>query len=483
MADFDLDLIARKSVTSFVSLTSRTFLVQLLGVLASFILTIYLNPSDFGVFFIVSSLVVFLNYFSDIGLAASLIQKKEEPTLHEFQTTFTIQQILVLTIVIPAFLLSGKAAEFFNIEGVGIYLFYAFLISFVLSSLKTIPTVMLERKLDFHKLVIPQIAENVIYNLALIIFAVKGYGITSFTIAVFLRSIVGLIAIYIIAPWKIGFALDLKVFKNLISFGFPYQVNGLLALIKDDLINIYIGRVLPLAQVGYIGFAQKWAYLPLRLVMDNVIKIMFPSLSRLQHDKEALKTVIEKSLLMISLFIFPTAIGFITLSPYFIEFIPSYSKWEPALLSLTFFSLNTVFGSLSTPITNALYAIGRIRITVIFMSVWTILIWILTPLFIKLMGYNGVAIASFLVAVSTLSIYFAAKKYVDFSFIKPIIKPFISAILMAIFILVAREFISSLATLAILIVLSAAVYFLVLFVIMKKELMGAVRLVLISFRK
>ena len=477
MEDFDLNIIARKSVKSIFALTSRTFLVQILGIVASFILTVYLSPSDFGVFFIVSSLVIFLNYFSDIGLAASLIQKKEEPTVNELRTTFTIQQILVLLIIIPAFFLSGSIGRFFNIEAHGIYLFYAFLVSILLSSLKTIPTVILERRLDFHRLVIPQIAENIAYNIALIIFAVNGFGITSFTIAVLLRSVVGFVIIYIIQPWSIGIALDKKVFKNLFTFGFPFQINSILGLIKDDLINIYIGKVLPLTQVGYIGFAQKWAYLPLRLVMDNVIKIMFPSLSRLQHDKNALKIVIEKSLLMISLFIFPTAVGFITLSSYFIEFIPRYQKWEPALISLVFFSLNTVFGSLSTPITNALYAIGRIRITVYFMTGWTILIWILTPLFIKIFGFNGVALASFLVAVSTTSIYFVAKRYVAFSFIRPVIKPFITAIFMGAFIIATRGMISSLPILFVEILAAGGVYFLVTFLLMKKEVFGALRLV------
>ncbi len=482
MEDFDLNIIARKSVKSIFALTSRTFLVQVLGIVASFILTIYLTPQDFGVFFIVSSLVIFLNYFSDIGLAASLIQKKEEPTINELRTTFTIQQLLVLAIIIPAFFASGHIGKFFNIEAHGIYLFYAFLASFLLSSLKTIPTVILERRLDFHRLVIPQIAENIAYNAALIIFAVNGFGITSFTIAVLLRSIVGFVLIYIIQPWSIGFSLDTKVFKKLVSFGFPFQVNSILGLIKDDLINIYIGKVLPLAQVGYIGFAQKWAYLPLRLVMDNVIKIMFPSLSRLQNDKNALKIVIEKSLLMISLFIFPTAVGFITLSSYLIDYIPRYQKWEPALISLVFFSLNTVFGSLSTPITNALYAIGRIRITVYFMTGWTILIWILTPLFIKIFGFNGVALASFLVAVSTTSIYFVAKKYVAFSFIRPIIKPFLTAVVMGIFILFTRDMVSSLPSLILEIISAGVIYFIATFLIMRREMFGAIRLVRESIR-
>lgn len=483
MEDFDLNLVAKKSVKSIFALVSRTFLVQILGIVASFVLTIYLSPSNFGVFFIVSSVVVFLNYFSDIGLAASLIQKKEEPTLSELRTTFTIQQILVLAIIIPAFLLSGIIEKNFHIGQDGLFLFYAFLVSFLLSSLKTIPTVLLERRLDFHRLVVPQIAENLVYNSTLIILAINGYGVVSFTAAVVLRSIVGLVLMYAIQPWSVGFEINRSILRRLLTFGIPFQVNSLLALVKDDLINIYVGRVLPLAQVGYIGFAQRWAFLPLRLFMDNVIKIIFPSFSRLQHDKEALKIVIEKSLFMISFFIFPTAVGFITFSPHFLEFIPRYQKWEPALISVIFFALNTVFGSLSTPITNFLYAIGKVKITLYFMSAWTVLIWVLTPLFIKLFGFNGVSAASFLVAVSTLSIYFVAKRHVNFSLIRPIVKPLVTSVVMGIFVFVTQGLIKSLPLLLLEICLAGLVYFSLIFLLTKKEMMSTFRFIKENIRE
>ena len=280
-----------------------------------------------------------------------------------------------------------------------------------------------------------------------------------------------LIVIYIISPWKIGFAYEKTSLKKLLSFGIPFQANSLLALLKDDLINVYIGKVLPLTQVGYIGFAQKWAFLPLRLVLDNVIKIMFPSLSRLQHDKNAQRIVVEKSLFVIAFFIMPTAVGFIMLSPYFIDLIPGYQKWAPAYISIIFFALNTVAGSLSTPLTNFLYATGRARLALYFMTGWTALTWILTPLFIIWFGYNGVAFASFLVASSTMSIYFVAKRYINFSLIKPIIKPFLTSLVMLIFIYLTRGMISSLPLLVIEVLIAGSIYMSIILVLSKKDLL------------
>jgi len=217
MEDFDLDVVARKSVRGIFALVSRTFFIQVLSIAASFILTIFLDPGSYGVFFVVSSLVVFLTYFQDIGLAAALIQKKEEVTKEELRSTFTLQQILVLLIVIPVLIFSKDIAVFYKLNASGYVLLISLTISFFLSSLRTIPTVILERKLDFKKLVIPQIAENLVYNLSLIYFSISGFGLTTFTIAVLARSVVGLVITYFIQPWPIG------LLKILFHLGFLFR--------------------------------------------------------------------------------------------------------------------------------------------------------------------------------------------------------------------------------------------------------------------
>lgn len=483
MDEFELHSIATKSVKGVFALVSRSFLLQLLGVGTSFILTIFLDPASFGIFFVVSSIIVFFNYFQDIGLAASLIQKKEEPTVKELRTVFFVQQLLVLALIVPALLAAGPIASFYKLNSDGQVLYIALLASFFLSSLRTVPTVILERKLDYSKLVIPQILENLVYNGALILFAVMGFKVQTFTIAVLARSIIGLIATYIIQPWPIGIAFDRHSLKKLISFGIPFQTNSILALFKDDFRTIYMGKVLPIRELGYIGFAEKLANLPLRLVMDNVIKVTFPSFSRLQEDKGALKLAIEKSLFLISLTILPVAVGIVSYSPSLIEFIPKYQKWEPALLSVMFFSLGTVLSSISTPLTNFLNAIGKVKVTLYFMVFWTIAIWVLTIPLIKMYGYNGAAMASFLVSLSSVFVFWVAKKYVQFGVIHPIYKQFLAAVVMFGFAYVTRGYVTSLIHMIVFSCLSLVVYALVVFLIAREELLKTSRFVLSSIRK
>lgn len=478
MEEVDIAVIKQRSIKGIFALTSRTFIIQIIAFVANFILTIFLSPAVFGVFFVVSAAIAFLSYFSDIGLAAALIQKKDAISDDDLKTTFTIQQALVVSVVLLALLLSVTIGKFYNFGSDGVLLFQALAISFFLSSLKTIPSIILERNLNFEKLVIPQIVETLIFNVVVVGLAVNGFGIASFTYAVLARGISGLITIYLISPWRVRFGFSKASASRLLSFGVPFQLNSLLALIKDDLFIAYLGKVLPIAQVGYIGFAQKWAFTPLRLIMDNVIRITFPSFSRLQDEKDVLKKAIEKSIFAASLLIFPALFGLVILSPYFINLIPKYIKWEPAIISLAFFSLNAGLSSVSTPLTNALNAIGKIKVTLYLMVFWTVATWVITPIFIVMYGFNGVSFASALISLSVVIVIYLVRKYVKFDVVKATIYPFIGSIVMALVIyFLSPVFVTSILTLLFMILFGAVVYFSCVFILAKREILENIQLV------
>lgn len=484
MEEVDIAVIKQRSIKGIFALTSRTFIIQIVAFVANFILTIFLSPAVFGVFFVVSAAIAFLSYFSDIGLAAALIQKKDAITDDDLKTTFTIQQGLVISIVLLALLLSINIGKFYNFGSDGVLLFQALAISFFLSSLKTIPSIILERDLNFQKLVIPQIVETLVFNVVVVYLAINGFGIASFTYAVLARGVSGLITIYLISPWKVRFGFSKASASKLLSFGVPFQLNSLLALIKDDLFIAYLGKVLPIAQVGYIGFAQKWAFTPLRLIMDNVIRITFPSFSRLQDEKDVLKRAIEKSIFAASFLIFPSLFGLVILSPYFVNLIPKYIKWEPAIISLAFFSLNAGLSSVSTPLTNALNAIGKIRVTLYLMVFWTVATWVITPLFIVMYGFNGVSFASALISLSVVIVIYLVRRYVKFDVFKATIYPIVSSIVMGLAIyFLSLVFVTSILTLLFMILFGAVIYFSCVFILAKKEILENISLIKNNLRK
>lgn len=428
--DQDIELILKRAISGVVTFTLRTFFLQIFTFFATFVLTILLEPTIFGVFFLVSAILNLFVYFSDVGLAAALIQKKEQISKKDLATTFTIQQIIILSLMTIGLLLSDIIAKFYNLNADGLLLLRILIFSLLLSSLKTIPSIILERQLKFGRLIIPQIVENIIFYTVAIILALMGFGVAAFTWAVLSRGIVGLVLIYVLSPWMPNIAFDKKIAKQLTSFGLPFQINSILALIKDDLLTVFLGKILPLAQIGYLGWAQKWAYLPLRFFMDNVNKVTFPAYSRLQDHPQKLSKAIEKSIFFVTYFVYPSIFGMLAIAPTFIEVIPKYNKWEPALPLLYLYGVNTIFSAVSTTFTNALFSTGRPRIVLKFMVFWTSATWILTfPLVFKF-GYLGVGIASAIVAVTSIGTIYFVKKEIPISVGKNIIGPLAISIVM-----------------------------------------------------
>ena len=431
MEEIDIATIKKKSLTGILALTSRTFLLQLIAFGATFLLTIFLTPATFGIFYVVSAIISFLSYFSDIGLAAALIQKKEMLTKEDLATTFTIQQMLVIPLSVLVFFIAPQIANFYKLDASGVMLLQALVISFFFSSLKTIPSVLLERELNFNRLVIPQIAETIGFYAVAVFFAWKGMGVTSFTYAVITRAIIGVVLMYIVSPWKIQIGISMPVAKRLLKFGVPFQLNSFLALLKDDLMTVFLGKILTFTEVGYIGWAKKWAEVPLRLIMDSVIRVTFPAFSRLQQSKEHLGSAIGKTLFGLSIAMFPISVGLLFFIEPAVKLIPKYGKWEPALFSFSLFVLASILAGFSTPLTNALNAVGKIKTTLSLMIFWTVATWILTITMIHFFGYNGVSI-SLLILTSTLGIVvMLTKRIAAFSLIDNIKWPFIAALIQA----------------------------------------------------
>lgn len=484
MQEIDIATIKKRSINGVLSLVSRTFFIQIISQVVTFLLTVYLSPTDYGVFFLVSTVIAFLTYFSDIGLAAALIQKKEQITDADLRTTFTIQQILVVTIVTVGLLASPFIASIYDLDRPGILLYQALVIAFFFSSLKTIPSILLERDLKFQRLVIPEIVETLVFNVLVLVLAVKGFGITSFTYGVLARGIVGLITIYIVAPWRIRIGINRESARQLLSFGLPFQANSFLALLKDNLFFLFLGAILPKPALGYIGIAQKWAYLPLRLIMDNLIRITFPSFSRLADNPTYLAKAIEKTLFSIMIFIFPTLTGLVILMPHFIDIFPKYQKWEPALLSLSFFAINAGLSSITTPLTNALNAIGKIKITLYLMIFWTAITWVLTPLLIVFYDFNGVAIASAIVSLSVIGVVAIVKKYIPFTLLPQLYPPLIATVVMGIVLYFLSQFlITDFLTLFLVIIVAASVYGATIYMIASTQIKSDIQLLRDNLKK
>lgn len=471
MENLDIGLIAKRSVRGIFALISRNLVISLLSFGASLFIFTILTPEEVGIYIGVIAIQRFISFLTDFGLGAALVQKKEGVSQNDTTTMFTVQASVAFVLFLLVLAVLDPVMRFFSMTEAGGRLLLALVFTIFLSSFKTIPSILLERSINFHKAVVPQIAESVVFNGLLIALLLFNYKIDSFSIAFVVSGFISIPIYYYLCPWKPKLGIYRKSLTHL-RYGIQFQAKNVLATLKDDLLIIFLWRVLSSTELSFIGFGQRFAFFMYRYIVDSVTKVTFSTYARLQDEKEVLAKAIEKSLFFVSCVMFPSLFGLIVASPYIIQYFPKWqNKWEPAVFSLVFFCLNAAISSLSGILVNVLDATGRVKTTLGLMMMWTILVWILTPIFIYLYGYNGVSVASFLVTTTIVYTIFLVKKTVNFNFFRSIYKPAIATVIMTIVVYMSSEvFVKDVLSLGFVILIGAAVYIFVLFAIAKKEL-------------
>jgi O-antigen/teichoic acid export membrane protein len=431
MEEINIETIKQKTTVSVVFLSLRNIGIQAISALGYFILTLILGTGDVGLFAIVAVSVGILSYFSDIGLASALIQQKDEVTKDDLRTTFVIQQILVLLALFIVFLIYPNISRSHGYGPKEMWIVISLCFSFACASLKTIPSVLLERKLNFKLLSTVDIIENTLFYTLTVIFALLHFGVYSYAIATFIRSFIGLIVIYTFSPWEIGIAFSLNSIKKLFKFGIPYQLNSFIAMAKDKLSDLFVAGIVGRQSFGILSFAQNGPQVPMTF-MDAIMRVTFPTFSRIQEQKDLLKRSIEKSIYYISFFIFPALAGIALIAPDVINIIPKYGKWLPAVIPLYFYATNAAIAAVTTPLTNAFNAVGKITITTRLMIMWTVLTWIFYPLLSYKFGYIGTAAATLIVGSSSFIVWYIAHRVFSINIVKTIFHPVAASLLMVV---------------------------------------------------
>jgi teichuronic acid exporter len=470
----DAKEINKRLISGFFTLTFRKAALLAISWFTINIILARVLPIDvIGVFNVANTILAVFAYFAEIGLGAALIQKKEL-TEQDIKTTFTIQTTLMTLVAVIVFLAAPLAAHIKGLDETGVWLVRALAFAFFLNAFKIIPSTLLERDLKFKKLVSVEIVETLIFNATLIFFVFQGMRVEAFTIAAVIRPVLGVIILNLIAPWRLALGFSRESAKTLLNFGVPFQLNSLLALFKDRLVAIVVAFMIGASGVSLNTWAQNLAFLPLE-IMNAVIRVLFPAFSRLQNDTPSLQRTLERSIFLTCLLLYPLLFGILALAPFIIKYVV-LSKWNPALPLIYLYAVTVFWATLSTSFTNFLNAIGKIRITLKLMIMWTILEWCITPPLTYVYGFYGPAISSALISFTSIITIVIVKKHIDIKIISNIWQPLLASVVMgALTFGIANFLVSNILTLLLTVLMGGAIYLGLVLLLAKHKILENVR--------
>jgi O-antigen/teichoic acid export membrane protein len=391
VAQAEAGTVQARALSGVLSLLGREVVIRVMSVGGAVVLSRFLSPVEYGLFGIATFVVGIVALFSELGLGAAFIRRKEEVTDKELNAMFTLQLAFVSALAGGLFLLAPAVAGLYDVPAVE-WLIRALAVNVIVASLRSVPVVVAERNLNYRPIALADVVGQFSYWLVAISGAVLGLGVWSLVLAVSVSGLAGSAALYIRTAWRPTLDFNWRPLKESVRYGLLYQSQSVASFVKDTMVPAIGGPVFGPLAVGYLAWAVQLTAMPL-ILGQLVSRVCYPALGRLQNDRKAFIAMLEAALAWtyrLSLPVFAVLVG---LAPRIIEHIFT-SKWLPAEPSIYLLTINMVLGIGTGIFVAALYSLGRggsvLRVT----GAWAGLTWVSAILMITLgLGFEAIAAA------------------------------------------------------------------------------------------
>ena len=397
------------------SLLVRQIILSVAGITGSILLARLLSPSDFGLYVIISFLVSLLSLMGDGGLGAGLIQKKEEPSAIQYNTVFWMLQLLFGTVFLLGIPVAHAGQIYYDLSVDSIYMVMVLLFSTYLTAFRVIPTAILGRNLLYDKLAVVETVEGVGYQVLCVTFAVYGFGVWSFVLGLLISRLLGLLLIYRVSTFYPRFEFSFSAVKGLMKFGIARQGTSIVGFLRQAVVPAMIGSTIGLEAVGYINWAEKVAgYLLVPVTFFG--RMIFPALSRLQHDDKAFNSLLHTIILLYVTLIF---VGLVPLSVFLPETIAIVfsPQWLPAAPVTYWIFSAYLLVPFAYPIFDALTAKGKSNLIFLFAVIQLVMTWTIGLVLIQYFGIDGYGITYALLQVAGILVFYLGRKLFKVNFL------------------------------------------------------------------
>jgi O-antigen/teichoic acid export membrane protein len=302
----------RRTISAISWNGAAQFLVQALQFLTSMAMARLLGPGEFGLMAMVMVFSGFASIFSDMGLGAALIQRKDLSDRH-INTAFWIN--VGMGVFLTSLFLGAAplVAGFYHQPQLRLVTALVSL-TFIPTALTGAQYALLDKSLNFRARFWVEATSAFGAGVIAIGMALKGFGVWSLVGQLIASTVVRLILTWSLSPWRPSWSFDPGAFKELFRFSRNLLANGIFGYWGKNIDRLVLGRFMGSVDLGVYSFAFRAINLPLDLTTSVTNAVMFPAFSMMQDDTAALGRVYLRSTGMVALVTFPILIGLAALA-------------------------------------------------------------------------------------------------------------------------------------------------------------------------
>jgi len=269
-------------------------------------LTIFLSPEAFGIIGIVTSVLIGLEMFSDVGLRTNIIQSKrgEEPEF--IRTAWTIQIIRGIILAIAAMAFAWPLASLNNDPSLTIIIPVAGLTA-IIAGFNSTWLLVYSRRMVLGKLVILDLAAHSCSLITMMIWAFYYPSVWALVAGVFANRLVKLVASHtVLAGTAMKVQWEPKSANELIRFGKWIFISTALGFCVARLDVFIFGSIAGMGMLGVYLLAKNLARLTVEPLIKLASTILLPLYSRIvEQNPDVLRSQTFKSRGMLLLLFLP----------------------------------------------------------------------------------------------------------------------------------------------------------------------------------
>ena len=339
--------------------------VKLFGQVISWTITVYviriLSPNDYGLMAMAGVYIGFITLFSDVGISAAIIQKKD---LNQEDLSNICWAVLSINLALYAlsFFSAPLIATFYNEPRVADVIRVASIV-FIIRCVGLVSYNMLTREMIFNRQSQAELIGNTSGAVATLWLAMEGFGVWSLVYGSIIIEIVKNLLFFLFYPWKPEFSFSFSKVKDMIHFGSKVAVARLFWYLSANMDLLIAGKILGKTQLGYYAIAVQLAMIPLDKMVSTISQVAFPAFSKVQDDPALLRRYYLKIVNLVAFASFPVCWGIFLVAESAVPLFLS-GKWLPAILPLQILSMVTAFRAIHIMNAPLEMAVGRPGITI-----------------------------------------------------------------------------------------------------------------------
>jgi O-antigen/teichoic acid export membrane protein len=319
------------------------------------LLRFWLSQAEYGIATMAGWMFTILDYASDLGLSAAVIQR-DDHTEDKLSTVFWTNVLVSMAMVGALALLFPLIGGFYGHEIVG-YMVLAYGGKLLWQNFYLIPQSLMRKEMRYGELSVIRLVANLGEFSGKLGFAAAGFGPWCLVLGPLCRFFLVGVLTQARRPWRPRLVCNFRAAADYLRFGFKASGSQMLFYFYANVDYAIVGRLFGDIALGMYRWAYEVVLEPVRIISDVVREVAFSAFARLRRDPAALQAQFI-SFTRLNLFTVLTYLGVVVVAAEEILILTVGPKYLGAATAIRILSIVGVLRSVGFVVPPLLDGLG-----------------------------------------------------------------------------------------------------------------------------